>query len=125
MPRLESTGTHCCGMVSVSNFTKCETETSLRSINRFKTDVLLDLFQKYGKTEDFEFESLMEVVREVLPHHVLQAVLSDEQYYNWHTRLKKHRFRLTRKFNNPTGGICYYYLKMPRKTRRPIEKGER
>lgn len=126
MPRLSSTGTQCCGMVSLSGFSTGHTEKAcVDDVRWFRINTLLDIKQGYGKTSEYELDSLMEVVDKELPGRVLQAVLNEDQYYlkdnYWPKKLRKHGFRLTRKFDNPTGGVCFLYLRVPPEVREPIK----
>lgn len=126
MPRLSSTGTQCCGMVSLSRFCTSHTKTACTTeITKFKDSTLLNLSQPYGETDEFELDSLMEVVDKGLPGRVLQAVLNEDQYYlkdrYWPKKLRKHGFRLIRRFDNPTGYVCFLYLRVPTEVRMPIK----
>lgn len=128
MPKLQTTGTECCGMVSVSSFGEwgsSDRQQCLKYVNHFYSEYPLEGAQPYGCTEEYDMDTLMDVVNESLPNHMLQAVLSISQYSHWHDRLKKHGFKLVRKFSNPTGGTCFYYIRLPKKSWRPIKKGER
>lgn len=128
MPKLQTTGTECCGMLSVSSFYsggRKDRERCKKDVDHLVSEYLLEYDQPYGCTEEYDLDTLMGVVDERLQGRMLQAVLSISQYTHWHSKLKKHGFKLVRKFSNPTGGTCFYYIRLPKKSWRPIKKGER
>lgn len=119
MPRLQTSGTDCCGLVSLSGFFGTHKDTDcLQAVKLFKSLYVLDVNQPHGETDEYDLDSLMDAVDKVWPRGLsMIAVLNSGQYMlkdqYWHKRLLKHGFKLTRKFKNPTGGVCYVYLRIP------------
>lgn len=127
MPRLQTSGTDCCGYVSLSGFNYISTEEACYDdVYDFKEEYLLNNPSKYAYTSSYEIDSLMEVVEEVFPKGLsMQAVLNEDQYMlkgrYWPKKLRKHGFELVRMFDNPTGSICYVYIRVPKENRLPIK----
>ena len=127
MPKLETSGTICCGYVSLSDFnTWHEEEADYYDVYEFREYYLLSEPSAYGCTGVYEIDSLMETVNKVFSKGVtMQAILNEDQYIlrdkYWPKKLRKHGFQLVRRFDNPTGNICFVYIRVPQSTRLPIK----
>ena len=130
MTYVATTGAHSCACISIARWDKKSreaeeeylangevavwTETGV-SLDSFYEDVLYPTEQELGKTQDYPFSYLMNLIDrdERLKGKYITAVLAEYQYENgyWPSRLRDRGFKLVDKTNNYIGGINYIYVR--------------
>ncbi len=130
MTHVATSGTFSCATIAIAGFkgtNKDLNDAYLKDPNSFKEkdgitvgrfyqDILVPVSQPLGKSQEYPFEKLMQLIdQNGMKNKYTTAVLNKDQYLGndqyWPTQLKKWGFKLVDKTKNDLGMVCYVYVR--------------